>query len=233
MCIYGILFENGKWYVGRTNDFNRRKSEHLSDYRNPSVSDYESEKYRAMRKYEFEFVILEEVKEENLLSEREKYWIKHKDSLENGYNMSEGGESYNLKGEYHSQAKLTKLEVEEIRDLLRNTKIPYEEIANKYNVSKATISNINTGSRWNDESITYPLRVADFANRGEKNHNAKFTDQEVVEIRKLYKDYSITQLSEMFKHKASASAIKHICDGSSYKHLPIYSKTNKKWINLK
>jgi predicted transcriptional regulator len=60
--------------------------------------------------------------------------------------MSEGGESYNLKGEYHSQAKLTKLEVEEIRDLLRNTKIPYEEIANKYNVSKATISNINTGS---------------------------------------------------------------------------------------
>jgi predicted GIY-YIG superfamily endonuclease len=73
MCIYGILFENGKWYVGRTNDFNRRKSEHLSDYRNPNVSDYESEKYRAMRKYEFEFVILEEVKEENLLPEREKY----------------------------------------------------------------------------------------------------------------------------------------------------------------
>lgn len=49
---------------------------------------------RAIEKYgieNFERIILEKCSNQNELNEREKYWIKEKDSINSGYNLTEGG----------------------------------------------------------------------------------------------------------------------------------------------
>ena len=230
-CIYGILFENGKWYVGRTNDFDRRKAEHLRSKDNELASDYNSEKYRAMRKYMYDFIVLEEVVNEDLLPELEIKWIKHLDSYKNGYNMTEGGESYNLRGEYHSQAKLTQEEVNQIISLLKNNELKQTKIAELFKVHPSTISLINQGKIWKNDKIEYPIRDTDYSNKGEQNGMAKLKDSEVLKIRMLYINHSVKEIATMYP-QISWHAIEHICSGDSYKHLPIYKKRLKKWINI-
>ena len=229
--IYGIHFENDKWYVGRTNDFIRRKSEHLQELNRPSHQHYA--KVRAMHKYKYEFVILEENISDDDIAEREQYWIAFYDSYNNGYNMIYGGEGYEkVASEDHSQAKLTLKQVEEIRTLLKDTNMFYQDIADKYQVSRATICNINTGHHWFEESIEYPLRKTYYGLQGERNPKAKFNDQIVLEMRNYYVTHTASQVYEKYNHIASNSAIKHILSGESYKHLPIYKKKQKTWINL-
>lgn len=86
---------NGKQYVGQTrNNPKIRWERHLWGGDN---DDYPL--YRAMRKYgkeNFSFEILEEI-DNNLLDNRERYWIKKKNTyVPNGYNCTRGG-SGNLK----------------------------------------------------------------------------------------------------------------------------------------
>jgi group I intron endonuclease len=84
MIIYEIKNKiNGKSYIGQ----------HSS---NELVSYWGSGKLlnRAIKKYgieNFERTILEKCFDKNELNEREKYWIKEKDSINTGYNLTEGG----------------------------------------------------------------------------------------------------------------------------------------------
>ena len=224
--VYGIHFENDKWYIGRTNDFARRKSEHLQELHRESHQHYA--KVRAMKKYKYEFIILEEnILDENI-AEREKFWIAYYDSYQNGYNMTFGGEGFErVASEDHSQAKLKLKEVQEIRKLLRETDIPYGEIAEQYNISKPSVCNINTGTSWYDANIKYPLRPTNYGSKGEKNPQAKFTERQVMEMRTYYIDHTLSEVCEKYNHIASNSAIKHILAGEAYKHLPVYRKKTK------
>ena len=99
---------NGKSYIGQSIEIERRFSKHKS-----AKDDFYI--HRAIRKYgveNFSFEILEECKVEEL-NEREKFWIKEKNTLiPNGYNMIPGGsngaglvkgkevEQYDLNGIY-------------------------------------------------------------------------------------------------------------------------------------
>lgn len=88
--IYLIVNQiNGKVYVGQTNDFFRRKSEHLNKSKT-----FKTKLYNAIRKYgeeNFEFFIMEEVTEETK-DAKEMYYIKFFDTFKNGYNSTVGGE---------------------------------------------------------------------------------------------------------------------------------------------
>lgn len=85
---------NGKIYIGKSKDINRRWYEHKSDFKNPKKNHIAL--YRAMNKYgleNFSFSIIEECQLNNkILSEREIYWINYYDSYKNGYNETLGGE---------------------------------------------------------------------------------------------------------------------------------------------
>lgn len=80
---------NGNVYVGQTKKtIHKRWCEHLN---NREKHDFAF--YRALRKYPeevFEVEKLEEVPNE-MLDDREMYWIKHYDSYDNGYNSTLGG----------------------------------------------------------------------------------------------------------------------------------------------
>lgn len=82
--------ENEKVYIGETlASIEQRWQGHLY-----SARAGENHLYRAMRKYgidKFHIEVIEEVSNDRLY-EREKYWIKYYDSVQNGYNIRLGGE---------------------------------------------------------------------------------------------------------------------------------------------
>lgn len=223
---------NNKVYIGQSTNIKRRFREHKNSYNNSNRKDYESKKNRAFRKYgieNFSFEIIEEVNF-SLLDEREKYWIKKYNSIDNGYNSCEGGHVPSLKGEKHSQAKLNDKKVKQIIEMLRSDNNDLQIIADEFKVSKGTISNINTGKNWTKDYLKYPISILKKANKGENHHSALFTNEEVMNMRKLYQTHTLSEIQKIYSKRASASTIEKIITGDSYKHLPVYKKRKKKWI---
>lgn len=153
---------NGKVYIGQTKDPKRRRQEHFG-LANSIIKEEENKiLYKAMQKYgveNFTFEIIED-KIENY-NERECYWIRfYHSKVPNGYNMTDGGENPPiLKGEDSYHATHTQEEISQIKDLLKNTNISFQEIAKQFHYSDTyAIQRINQGIIWNDENENYPLR---------------------------------------------------------------------------
>ena len=73
---------------------------------------------------------------------------------------------------------------------IRKSKLPHPDLAKKFNVSRATISDIQLGKRWKH------LPGA----RSEKR-NVKLTENQVLEIRELYRleNYTQAEIAKMFR----------------------------------
>ena len=171
---------NGHCYIGQSVNIEQRWKKHRSIGNNYNKSYIENSLYRAIYKYgleNFEFSIIEECEQE-ILNEREIYWIKCYNSYNNGYNQTKGGNDNNL------TTKLNLEEVIEIRDLLANSFISEEDIGKKYNVSLISISSINTGKYWHDENISYPIR-----NNKKQEFKCKNCGKTLSQKTKEYKTY--------------------------------------------
>lgn len=83
-----------KSYIGKSMKyrFELRQQHHKKDINSPTKFS------RAKKKYGYDDFILEIIEDnipKNLMSEREKYWIKYYDTFNNGYNSTIGGEGGN------------------------------------------------------------------------------------------------------------------------------------------
>lgn len=115
--IYKITnLQNNKSYIGKSINIERRWQAHksLSEWKR-----YENKTlYRAFKKYglnNFSFEIIEKCSEEEL-NEKEQYYIKYYDSLNNGYNETEGGDGGKTFKNYRKRfGLLTEEEVRYIR----------------------------------------------------------------------------------------------------------------------
>ena len=126
---------NNKCYIGQSVNIKRRWKDHKEASKNIKNKNYDYPLYKAIRKYgleNFSFEILEKCSE-NLLNEKEKYWIKYFNSYNNGYNQNEGGNS----GSHY--IKLSKEKVLEIINYLKISKESSEIIGEKFGVSGRTI----------------------------------------------------------------------------------------------
>lgn len=141
---------NKKVYIGQSIDIQRRYREHISLKPGNKVFHSALIKY-GIENFDFEIIEECEIKE---LDEKEKYYIQYFNSLvPNGYNVSTGGTNaahLNKLNEYSN--------VDEIKKLLKETKLTNKEIGEKFNVSDQTVSDINNGRMWKDETIKYPIR---------------------------------------------------------------------------
>lgn len=104
---------NHNIYIGQSKNIKDRWRSHKSNAFNQNSKDYNMVIYQAIRKYgidAFSFEVLEECSQE-LLNEKEKYWIQYYDSYNSGYNSTPGGddacihpgkiiELYDLMGKY-------------------------------------------------------------------------------------------------------------------------------------
>ena len=97
--IYMRTSPSGKYYIGKTTRTEEvRWKEHSRKAFNPNEPDYTNYLSAAIRKYgaeNFSLTILEENISDDLLSEKEKYYIEKYDAQnpEKGYNRKTGGES--------------------------------------------------------------------------------------------------------------------------------------------
>lgn len=225
--------DNGKAYIGQSNNIERRFQQHC----------YKGEKARipldiAIKKYgkdAFTFEILEECNLQQL-NEREFYWIKYYDTVKNGYNCSEGGDQQSI-GENNGRSKLTEQDVIKIRKAYAN----HQKQQTVYNEYKDLISfnyfqNLWQGRSWShimpevftEENKKYYIYEN---SKGGNSVGAKFTDEEVLQLRKRYVNESAKQIYKGYENKISYQALQEILWGRRYKNLPIYKKKEKKWIN--
>ena len=88
--------QNNKIYVGKTTTCIRdRFSKHVYEANTPNTKGYSFILHKAMRKYGIENFQIEQIEDvdNDLINEREIYWIKFYNSMiPNGYNMTLGGE---------------------------------------------------------------------------------------------------------------------------------------------
>lgn len=164
--IYGYKNKiTGKWYVGQTTcEIKERHRLHLSSAYHQNANDYNCLFHKKIRQYgieNFELIILEQVQEKSLLDERERYWINEKKSYvkNNGYNLTTGGQRRKESEDYQDiRSAFTKEQVKDIYKKISDSKDSLTKIANEYNVSLSLICEINSGRKYYDKKLKYPLR---------------------------------------------------------------------------
>ena len=139
-----------KSYIGQSVDIYRRWKEHCR----LSSSSLIAKKIRQYGKENFSFEILEGC-ELSQLNEKEQYWIQYYDTIvPNGYNIAE--DTNTIHTTYCFYDKDT---VNNIFDLLLNTNLTQEEIAQRTNTTTSVVSRINTGNTHIQENLIYPIRT--------------------------------------------------------------------------
>lgn len=226
--------ENGKAYIGQSNDISRRFSEHQTKGKNSRIPlDLAIEKYG---KDAFTYEVIEECPIEKL-NERETYWIKFYNAKENGYNCSYGGEQQSV-GSQNGRAKLTEEDVIKIRiayDNHERQKDVYENYKDK--IAYTSFQTIWQGKSWShimpevftEENKNYYIYQNSVGSNGS---NSALTDEEIIKARERYVNESAKDIYEDFKDKMQYQTFQAMLWGRTYKNLPIYKKKEKKWINI-
>ena len=219
--------KNNKKYIGQSTNIERRKREHLCW---PSPYSRFDMELRAVGEDQFDFVILEECSVE-LLDEREKYWISFYDTINNGYNLTPGGQGY--RGEENPGARLTEDEVRQIIILLEEHKLNNREIAERFSVCQNTIDGINRCKTWcHLHNYKTNIRNTNLAKEenprsawaGENNAIAKITEELALRIIDLLQtdSRSLAQLSRDLG--VSLNIIYDINRCRTWKYLHNYNK---------
>lgn len=144
---------NGKVYVGQTTTaLETRHTKHLAQLEDNTYF------HRAIKKYGIDNFSLEVIEDNIPLSEldnREIYWIKTLDSYytsNKGYNLTKGGQ-------WGTSSQLVCGSAEEdIKDLIKNSDLTFQQIGSLYGVSLWCISDINRGKTFFEEDRQYPIR---------------------------------------------------------------------------
>jgi group I intron endonuclease len=148
-----------KCYIGQSINIEERWKIHKKTIHG-CEDEYNYPLYRAIRLYgleNFDWSIIEECSKEEL-NDKEKYYIKeYKSIVPYGYNQTFGGQD-----NFGHPMKLTYDKVEEIRIALKETNETGLSLANRFGVSKDTITSINVGRSWYEDDIEYPIRPMTF-----------------------------------------------------------------------
>ncbi len=139
--IYALKFNN-VYYVGKSSNLLRREKDHRASLINNTAN------YKVMEAYKIfgepSFIVLEYLDIE-YLNNAEIEWIQELDTIENGLNISSGGDGGGF-GYTHNRAIHSKELLLEVADLLISDKIfTYSEISKLTEVSISTINNITLG----------------------------------------------------------------------------------------
>lgn len=193
--------ENGRIYIGATTcGLSKRIGNHKYKPAKKMIPDIEKYGWKS-----FSVEIIYEGSETECFGIKEPKYIK---DLKPYYNTAEGGWGNNgLYGENNPAAKLTESEVLEIRYKYFDNEYTQVDLANKYNISQSVISAVIRGEHWGD--IGGPIskdNVGRHTTIGERSGRAKFSNEEVKEIREIFSEggYNYTSLGKILE-----------CDGTS------------------
>lgn len=159
--IYKITNKKTKHaYIGQAKNIDRRIYSHLLSTVTETKSDYNCLLHGAFRKYgvdNFELEILEQCSVSEL-NDREQYWIKfyhtykYDPEYSGGYNLTAGGK------QSIRRIKLLESDVHKIIQLLANSNLTTQEIADLYAITRDHVNRINVGDAWHQNTLDYPVR---------------------------------------------------------------------------
>ena len=222
--------ENGKSYIGQSNDIERRIKEH--QYKTDLAIELAIHKYGVDA---FNYEVLEQCSLEEL-DAKEIYWIQYYNTFKGfGYNCNKGGGD--SRGENNGRTNLTNEDVAYIRecyDLHKRRKEVYKQFKDK--ISFSAFASIWDGTTWKDiKPEVYTKENKEYymyhATDGGSSEGAILTDEEVMNCRNRYVKETAKEIYKDFEDRISYQTLQQILWGRHYKHLPIYSKKKKEWIN--
>lgn len=203
-----INLKTNKCYVGRSLNIYKRIGEHLRHSNNCNKRSYNTSFYKALREYEFKTWIVTciyQCSNKNEMIKMEEHFIKLFNSSIDGYNFTNGIKMPKCRrNEKTVNAKLTNLQVFDIREAYRQHKDPYEIYEKfKEKISFSTFINIWRGYRYPDihtdvytsENKEYYRQLGFEKNKQNKYKNDRYkkTRDCVCEIRTLYLDTRISK----------------------------------------
>lgn len=127
-----------------------------------------------------------------------------------------GRASGGAQGEKHNQAKLTDNDIITIRSLFAQDSLSMPELAQRYNVTLASISNIIHGKIW---KLTGGPISTDNMRLGEKNNHSTLTQSQVLAIRQYHADGILTQVDIAKKYNTTPATINSIVHRQTWKHI--------------
>lgn len=216
---------NGKKYIGQSTDPEQRKRAHKSSAFNPNDSEYNSVFHQAVREFgldNFEYTILQETDDLELLDSLEKFYIQYYNSIvPNGYNVLEGGKHAPQKKKtieekialtWH-KAKLTEEEIKELRIAYANNESPSKIYEEKYKdrLTKSSFMNIWSGRRYGNIMPEYL----------KKGRHTKLTEETVRNIRLDYQNHLGTYESLAQKYGISKATVADIIKYRTWKNVKI------------
>lgn len=224
---------NGKFYIGQSNDIERRWKEHCSPnrYKTSNIPlEWAIHKYG---KDNFSLEVLQECCLEEL-NTLETYWINKTQAIEKGYNCNLGG-NCGLRGAHNPNAKLSESDVYFIRKCYNEKLITQKEAYNvvKDKISFGTFQSIWQGKNWSDimpevytkENKDYYSKMAGI------KISSKLSEEQIMEARKKYADGATAkELYEEYKDDIEYGSFQGILCGRTHAHLPYFHKKNNKWI---
>lgn len=203
---YKKIKEDVVVYVGQTTNLHNRQLQHEKyDPYNPNNREYYLPLSRGIRKYgldAYKCIVLEEVENQDLLNERERYWISFYNTYEdlNKYNLTPGGSPREYKFTYFSD-KIIDYAI----DLIKNSTCSFQEISNETGISVVMLSEINHGKRRKKDFEQYPLR--------ELTKGRKITSSQLEEIKDLLENSKLPMTEIAVQYGVSVETIRSINKG--------------------
>ena len=196
-------------YVGQTINLNNRHYRHIKiDPWDDTLKEYSYPLSRGIRKYganNYELIVLEDNLLREQLNEREKYWIQYYDTYYNGYNQSLGGSNPVI-------VTHTEDEIDKVIDLLKNSNLSFQKIADECGISLTHVYNINTGNRRKRDNLQYPIRSS--LTKGTRG--IKFSQEECRHVHDFILNNPKTTFKEIAKlYNCSDWTIRQINQGKT------------------
>lgn len=216
-CIYKLNYPNGKIYVGRSYDLKRRMYEHNNTNKAKAPCDYAIKKYGKLTEVE----ILQEITVQDNIFEEEQNWIWLLQSTQRdiGYNLTVGGADSGLTDQDNIRSRFTNEEVYDIRKrkFLKEKKTEVYKDYSTYNFQ--SFSNIWEGHGYPNVGQEFLCKTDYKIYSGENSKKSKLTTEQVIQIRKMYKEgYRQKDILDCFPC-LSKSTVNHILRKNSWKHI--------------
>ena len=144
--MYGIIYkvtnqENDKVYIGQTiQTLQERKNKHY--YKARQENDYNTHFINALRKYpenSFTWEIIDTANSQEELDKKEKEWIAYYNSVEEGYNTKDGGETIVVTDKFLEQCGSYPFYAFDLKGNKIGEFLNQREFAREYNMSKGDI----------------------------------------------------------------------------------------------
>lgn len=245
-CIYIIYNkENKKYYIGSTQQFNKRKKRHISRLKSKTHSNYYLQNdFDKHYKKIFKFAIIKEVSVDKLLDIEQKYLDllqpdyniatdvqaafrgrKHTEEVKQKISESHKGKIFSKEhkekirkrtsGFNHGNCNFTKKEITGIWEEIVKGEKNDKEIAEKYNASRSQISKIRKKDSW--KNVTDNLKGR--ASSSPSIYNKKLNRKQVIKIYDLIYNSNLSQTAISEKFGISSSLVSKIKNQKRWKEV--------------